>query len=113
MALHQLSSITMGVPNVQDTCRYYAEFGLIRNGARFSTRDGGEQLHIIESQTRRLSEVCIGADDPDDVARVSEQLSRLGIREQSAIPAASAHSRSTVALGSWSRSFLGSHKNPE
>ena len=79
MALHRLSSITIGVPNVEDTCRYYAEFGLTRNGASLSTSDGGEQLRIIESPTRRLIELCIGADDPDDVARVTDQLSRLGV----------------------------------
>jgi len=79
VALHRLSSITIGVPNVEDTCGFYAEFGLTRNGARFSTKDGGEQLRIIESPTRRLIELCIGADDPDDVARVSYQLSSLGV----------------------------------
>ena len=28
MALHQLTSVTMGVPNVSQTTDYYAEFGL-------------------------------------------------------------------------------------
>ena len=79
MALHQLSSITIGVPNVEETCRYYAEFGLTRRGATFSTIDGGEQLRIVESPTRRLIELCIGADDDDDVARVSHHLSGLGV----------------------------------
>ena len=28
MALHRLTSITMGVPNVEETAAYYREFGL-------------------------------------------------------------------------------------
>jgi len=69
VALHRLASITIGVPNVEETSRYYAEFGLIRGGACFSTSDGGEQLRIVESPTRRLIELCVGADDPDDLDR--------------------------------------------
>jgi catechol 2,3-dioxygenase-like lactoylglutathione lyase family enzyme len=101
VALHQLSSITIGVPNVEDTRRYYAEFGLSRNGASFSTRDGGEQLRIIESPTRRLIELCIGADDPDDVARVSDQLSRLGVaieRDPTSVSALEIHSGARVVV---------------
>jgi hypothetical protein len=30
MALHKLTSITVGVPNVTDTADYYAEFGTPR-----------------------------------------------------------------------------------
>jgi catechol 2,3-dioxygenase-like lactoylglutathione lyase family enzyme len=99
--LHQLSSITIGVPNVEDTCRYYADFGLIRNGASFSTSDGGEQLRIIESPTRRLIELCVGADDPDDVARVSDQLSRLGVaieRGTNSVAALEIHSGARVMV---------------
>jgi catechol 2,3-dioxygenase-like lactoylglutathione lyase family enzyme len=101
VALHQLSSVTIGVPNVDETCRYYAEFGLIRNGARFSTRDGGEQLRIIERPTRRLVELHIGADDPDDVDRVSEQLRGLGVaieRDPTSVSALEVHSGARVIV---------------
>ena len=70
MALHRLASITIGVPNVEETSRYYAEFGLARDGATFSTTDGGKQLCIVKSPTRRLIELCVGADDFDDLDRV-------------------------------------------
>ena len=83
MALHRLASITIGVPNVEETSAYYAEFGLSRNGATFSTREGGEQLRIVESPSRRLIDLCIGADDPDDLGRASERLTRLGVTVQS------------------------------
>jgi catechol 2,3-dioxygenase-like lactoylglutathione lyase family enzyme len=82
VALHRLASITIGVPNVEDTARYYAEFGLIRDGAFFSTRDGGEQLRIVESPSRRLIALCIGADDSDDLDRVVDRLARLGVASQ-------------------------------
>jgi catechol 2,3-dioxygenase-like lactoylglutathione lyase family enzyme len=78
MALHRLASITIGVPNIEDTSRYYDEFGLTRVGSTFSTTDGGEQLRIVESPTRRLIEICIGTDDHDDVDRVASRLATLG-----------------------------------
>jgi catechol 2,3-dioxygenase-like lactoylglutathione lyase family enzyme len=95
MGLHRLASITIGVPNVEDTCRYYAEFGLLRDGAAFSTRDGGQQLFIVESRTRRLIALSIGADDTDDLDRVSDRLARLGIasqRDRVAVRAVESHS---------------------
>ena len=82
MALHRLASITIGVPNVEEVSGYYAEFGLSREGACFSTTDGGEQLRIVSSPTRRLIELCIAADDPDDLDRVTSQLGKLGINSQ-------------------------------
>jgi catechol 2,3-dioxygenase-like lactoylglutathione lyase family enzyme len=103
MSLHRLASITIGIPNVEDTCRYYAEFGLTRDGATFSTRDGGQQLVIVESRTRRLIELSIGADDPDDLDRVTGRLARLGIasrRDPGAVRAVESHSgvRTEVAI---------------
>jgi catechol 2,3-dioxygenase-like lactoylglutathione lyase family enzyme len=95
VALHRLASITIGVPNVEATCRYYSEFGLARAGARFSTRDGGEQLHIVESPTRRLLEMGIGADDPDDLNRAADRLAGLGVtvhRDPAMLSAFEAHS---------------------
>ena len=67
MALHRLASITIGVPNVEETSRYYEEFGLTGVGASLSTVSCGEQLRVVASPTRRLIELCIGADDPDDL----------------------------------------------
>ena len=106
MPLHQLSSVTIGVPNVEETSHYYAEFGLTRRGTSFSTADGGEQLHIVESPTRRLIELCIGADDFDDVARVSDQLSRLGVAaigDSSSVSAVESHSGARVVVKVLSR----------
>jgi catechol 2,3-dioxygenase-like lactoylglutathione lyase family enzyme len=82
MTLHRLASVTIGVPHVDDTARYYAEFGLAQDGDRFSTADGGEQLRIVEAPSRRLIELVIGADDPDDLDRVADRLARLGFPSQ-------------------------------
>ena len=51
MALHRLTQIVMGVPNVEQTAGYYTEFGPLlppRTGT-FATVDGGEQLRITTS----------------------------------------------------------------
>ncbi|NRQ38233.1 dioxygenase [Nonomuraea sp. NN258] len=77
MALHRLSSVTMGVPNVAETGAYYTEFGLAEQGdGWFATRDGGRQLRVVQAPTRRLIELVIGVDDHDDLAAAG---SRLGL----------------------------------
>jgi len=104
MALHRLTRITIGVPNVEETAGYYAEFGLTPEAAgpgpdaggpgaggpgpgagggtrehSFRTGDGGEQLRVVPTPRRRLVELRVGADAPDDIARVAASLARLGL----------------------------------
>jgi catechol 2,3-dioxygenase-like lactoylglutathione lyase family enzyme len=83
MSLHRLTSITLGVPDVNETANYYESFGLTPVGdataARFATQDGGEQLKIVHSPLRRLVELGVGVDDPDDLDRVAANLARLDI----------------------------------
>jgi catechol 2,3-dioxygenase-like lactoylglutathione lyase family enzyme len=80
MALHRLTSVTVGVPNVDETVAYYTEFGLRReNDGWFSTRDGGHQLRIVHSPRRRLVELRVGADDADDLARAAAGLRAIGV----------------------------------
>ena len=47
--------------------------------AGFTTADGGEQMRLAPSERRRLVELRIGADDPDDLARIEADLARLEI----------------------------------
>src|SRR4029453_2459225 len=80
MALHRLTSVTIGVPDVGATAAYYEEFGLTPIGAgRFATVDGGEQLNLVPSPRRRLMELGVGADDADDIGRIAAQLAKLGV----------------------------------
>jgi catechol 2,3-dioxygenase-like lactoylglutathione lyase family enzyme len=80
MPLHQLTSVTIGVPNVRPTTDYYADFGLTDLGdGSFATIDGGPQLKIAQAPTRRLLEMTIGVDDEDDLDRIAVGLARLGI----------------------------------
>ena len=85
MSLHGLTSITLGVPDVDAVASYYEDFGLRRVGDRpgrglvFATADGGEQLVLRPAERRRLLEIAIGADDPDDVSRVEANLRRLEV----------------------------------
>ncbi len=79
MALHGLGKVTIGVPNVDDTIAYYTDFGLEHHGhGVFATRNGGEQLHIVHAPTRRLVELTVAADDPDDITATTARLTRLG-----------------------------------
>jgi catechol 2,3-dioxygenase-like lactoylglutathione lyase family enzyme len=83
MPLHRLNSLVIGVPNVDETAAYYADFGLTRDDAGwFTTRDGGQQLKIVHAPTRRLIEVNIGADDLDDLDRIARRLERLNLSFQ-------------------------------
>jgi len=96
MALHRLTSITLGVPNVRETADYYTDFGLLPSPDqvfsaysgeqlvdapeyRFSTPDGGEQLRIVHSPRRRLTQLGVGAEDPDDLDRIAASLGRLDL----------------------------------
>jgi catechol 2,3-dioxygenase-like lactoylglutathione lyase family enzyme len=84
MSLHRLTCITLGVPNVDATADYYTEFGLTPTTAAgrpntFHTVDGGEQLRIVAAPRRRLVELGVGVDDPDDLARIASSLAKLGV----------------------------------
>jgi hypothetical protein len=80
MSLHQLTSVTIGVPDVTPVAAYYAEFGLTDlGGGSFATVDGGPQLRITRAPTRRLIELTVGADDPDDLDRIAANLAGLGL----------------------------------
>ncbi|REE73530.1 glyoxalase/bleomycin resistance protein/dioxygenase superfamily protein [Rhodococcus wratislaviensis] len=80
MPLHGLGKVTLGVPNVDDTIAYYTDFGLgHRGGGVFATRNGGDQLEIVHAPTRRLVELTVAADDPDDIAAITGRLSGLGV----------------------------------
>ncbi len=83
MSLHGLLSVTIGVPNVEQTAAYYADFGLTPEDDNwFATADGGRQLHIVPAATRRLVELRVAADDADDIARTAASLARLGIQAE-------------------------------
>ena len=73
MALHGLGSMTLGVPRVDEARQFYREFGLTElTPGDFASRDGGEQLHVVERPVRQLVEVTLAADDPDDLARIAD-----------------------------------------
>lgn len=80
MALHRLTSVTIGVPNAAETVAYYADFGLADLGdGTFATIDGGRQLTISRAPTRRLVDLTVGADDADDTGRIAAGLEGLGL----------------------------------
>jgi catechol 2,3-dioxygenase-like lactoylglutathione lyase family enzyme len=79
MSLHRIESLTIGVPNVAMTHRFYEDFGLIhRSDGVFDTTDGGEQLRIVYAPFRRLVDATLAADDTDDLFRSRASLDRSG-----------------------------------
>ncbi|MFC9219367.1 VOC family protein [Streptomyces hygroscopicus] len=97
MALHRLTSITMGVPHVAETAAYYTDFGLVPDGdGWFTTQDGGRQLRIVHAPARRLVEVRVGADTPDDLAAAASRLKRLGIESITEGETLSAYDKATA-----------------
>ena len=80
MALHRLTSATIGVPNAADTIAYYTEFGLTPEADGWlATEDGGRQLRVVTAPTRRLVELRVGVDDPDDLDRIADQIRGLDL----------------------------------
>jgi catechol 2,3-dioxygenase-like lactoylglutathione lyase family enzyme len=81
MALHRLTQIVLGVPNVSEVAAYYRDFGLTPTGLGygFATADGGEQLRLAPTARRRLLQLGVGADDADDLGRIAARLDALGI----------------------------------
>ncbi|GAB3977133.1 VOC family protein [Actinoallomurus acanthiterrae] len=81
MALHALQSLTIGVPDPVRTSAFYAEFGLGTSETAhvFASADAGEQLRIEQSPYRRLLEMVVAADDPDDLQRIRQSLQAQGV----------------------------------
>ena len=80
MALHGLTSVTVGVPDVDAAAAFYRDFGLDDRGdGHFATTDGGEQLHLVSAPLRGLQELGLGADDVDDLERADRALAALGV----------------------------------
>lgn len=75
MALHRLTKIVVGVPDVESATGFYVDFGLEPTGpGRFATCDGGEQLALVQRERRGMVELGIGCDDADDIASVASRL---------------------------------------
>ncbi|MFF0490444.1 VOC family protein [Nocardia sp. NPDC004068] len=92
MALHRLSSVTIGVPDPTATRDYYTEFGLSPAADGWlATTDGGNQLRVVSAPSRRLVEIVIGADDPDDLDAVQARLTALDVPVIRTADAVAAH----------------------
>jgi catechol 2,3-dioxygenase-like lactoylglutathione lyase family enzyme len=96
MALHRLTSVTMGVPNPAETRGYYTDFGLApEDDGWFATTDGGRQLRVVAAPSRRLVELRVGADHPDDLRAAASRLARLGVATELTDLALTAHDPAT------------------
>jgi catechol-2,3-dioxygenase len=80
MALHRMNSVTIGVPNVEQTAEFYRDFNLTETSPGvFASVDGGDQLRLVHAPVRRVVEISVGAQDADDVERVARQVEKLGL----------------------------------
>ncbi|MEM9041826.1 MAG: VOC family protein [Actinomycetota bacterium] len=80
MGLHRLTSITLGVPDVDASRTFLTDFGLTpRDDAWLTTRDGGDQIELVESSQRRLERLGLGAEEPDDLARIAQRVETVGL----------------------------------
>jgi catechol 2,3-dioxygenase-like lactoylglutathione lyase family enzyme len=80
MSLHNLNSLTVGVPEVKAVRSYYEDFGLAgEDDGWLSTTDGGSQLRLVPAARRQLLQMEIGVDDPDDIGRIAGQLQRIAV----------------------------------
>lgn len=80
MALHRMNSVTIGVPNVEQTAEFYRDFNLAETSPGvFASADGGEQLRLVHAPVRRVVEISVGAKDADDVERVAREIEKLDL----------------------------------
>ena len=80
MALHRLTSITLGVPDVDASQTFFDDFGLTTgDGGWMHTRDGGAQLELAPDAHRRLRRIGVGATDPDDLAQIAARVESTGL----------------------------------
>lgn len=80
MALHRMNSVTIGVPNVEETAEFYRDFNLTETSPGvFASADGGDQLKLVHSPVRRLVELSVGAESHDDVDRIESQVAALAM----------------------------------
>ena len=79
MGLHRLTSITLGVPDIDASAAFFRDFGLSAgapesgHSTRLATRDGGEQVELVGAPTRRLMRLGVGAEHADDLARIADR----------------------------------------
>ena len=60
---------------MDDTREWYRQFGLTEEEpGRMATRDGGVQLVLESAPYRGIRQIGLGADDPDDLARIAASL---------------------------------------
>lgn len=75
MTLHRLTQVTMATPDATAASEFYAAFGLLPTVAGgFATRDGGEQLRLVEDGHRRVLELGLGVDHTEDLDELAAQL---------------------------------------
>lgn len=79
MALHRVNYLVREVPNFDEACAFYREFGLTEGEAgTFSSLVGGEQLFLRPAATPRVVAIGVGADARSDLDDTADRLAAAG-----------------------------------
>lgn len=80
MALHRLTSIRLGVPDVLQSSAFFTDFGLDQStDGWLTTRDGGAQVELAAAPRRQLQRLGIAVDDADDLGRIVSRVTSIGL----------------------------------
>lgn len=75
MPLHRITTLHVGVTEMDDTREWYRAFGLTEEApGELATRDGGVQLKLEDAPYRGVRQIGLGVDDPDDLGRIASSL---------------------------------------
>jgi catechol 2,3-dioxygenase-like lactoylglutathione lyase family enzyme len=75
MPLHRLTTLTLGVPDLDATRRFYTELGLDETApGRFATAAGGEQLRLEPAPVAFLHHAAWEVADVDEVGRGAQRM---------------------------------------
>lgn len=79
MALHRLTTLSLGVPDPVATAAFYRDFGLSETAPGvLATREGGDQLRLSAAPKRRMISLGLGVENPDDLDRAERGVRALG-----------------------------------
>lgn len=78
MPLHRLTTITLGVPDLEAAREFYRDFGLREvTPGRFASAAGGEQLCLESSERRCLLQLGLGVDTHAELEEIASRLDEL------------------------------------
>lgn len=79
MALHQLMSIDLGVPQPDALAAFYREIGFVSSAGGFGSAEQPDQIRITETPFRQFHRMRIACDTEADLADAQRRLQAIGL----------------------------------